>query len=500
VDNLKPHATGSVHSFAEQELQALEILFADRGLEKLRTQAPDHPAVTRYDFVKAYSDDAPTLQYPDEYQTVVKLGSILLDRLALDARPLNQDFWTSIADQSSQKEIRARLLDPTQFEVQLSVLNCWSLLRSRGFNAELLEVMGFPDLLVNRGLPTETWLEVKHIQPSTNPPHVRRVIVKANRQIKKATSEGVGIVFLYLERSKQRAVLDDAVPADVQLYLSQVEREIASGSSRSVAQVIVAWDDYMMIGDPPQPTAYFFRRVTRVLEHPNPRKTPTFPLEALQLGRTLVTSVNWRRSTSTGLPKLQPITAEGTTKEKRIVVTQLFRQESELIDHIRAVHAVTALRNADGLERFDLSDEASNLSVILAAHHVTLGRHPYTLLVLGTENDSEIIEIALGFRIYDAETEKSALWLRPLDAFLHLLKSYGAPIRIGNLTELWIPKTRIELPADGKFVEVQLQPNEPFILNAISKVNNTKPKTVDVAWAFAIRSHEYRRNLRRYQK
>ena len=500
--DLRPDAYGSVESFVRQELSMLENLFDDTDLSNLRVQAPEHPGVKRYDLAKSYLTKRQILQYPDEFHMAVNIGSLLLDRLAQTDVTLDEQFWKIVGDENAKKQIKARLLDPSQFWIQLSVLNCWSLLRSKGFVAELIEATGFPDILVNKGLKNESWVEVKHIQPTTNPTHVRQTIVKANSQIKRAKPEGVGVLFLYFERSTQRAVFDDATPADVEPYLAAVRRELASGFSKSVSQVIVAWDDHIILGEPPDPTAYFFRRVSKLLEHPSPRTSPMLASDTLALGRTVMTMIRWSPLPNSKQRLLEPIEFDVTPKRKKIVVTQQFRQESESRDHIRAAHAITAMRNPDAVERFDVGDETSKFSVLLATRRVMIGHHPYTLLLFSTERNPDTIEILLGFRLYDDGAETPSIWLHPLDTFLKLLTRFGAPVRVGNQVDLWIPNARIDLTTNdlSKLVEVNVGDGESFILSAIAKINKTPQRTADVAWAFAIKADPYRAHLRRHRR
>ena len=500
--DLRPDAYGSVESFVRQELSMLEDLFDDTGLSKLRVQAPEHPGIKRYDLATSYLTKRQILQYPDESDMAVNIGSLVLDRLAQTGGQLDEQLWEIVGDENARKQIRARLLDPSQFWIQLSVLNCWSLLRSKGLVAELIEATGFPDILVNRGQTNECWLEVKHIQPTTNPTHVRKTIVKANNQIKRAKPDGVGLLFLYFERSAQRAVFDDTPPADVEPYLAAVKRELESGFSKSVSQVIVAWDDHIILGGPPEPTAYFFRRVSKVVEHPAPRASPILASDALTLGRTVMTMIRWSRLPGSKQPRLEPIEFDLTPKGKKIVVTQQFRQESESHDHIRAAHAIAAMRNPDAVERFDAGDETSKFAVLLATRRITLGRYPYTLLLFSTERDPETIEIALGFRLYDDEGDPPSIWLHPLDTFLNLLTRFGAPVRVGSQVELWIPNARTDLKTNdlSKLVEVKIGDGESFILNAIVKINKTPQRTADIAWAFAIKSAQYRAHLRKHRR
>jgi len=207
--------------------------------------------------------------------------------------------------------------------------------------------------------------------------------------------------------------------------------------------------------------------------------------------------VRWSLTKGLKTPVLAPVRVQGVRQENRIIVTQQFRQESEQQDHIRAGHAIAALRDPNGIERFDLSDESASFSVVLATKRITAGRLPYTLLLFCTEREPRETEVALGFKIYDREEDESKIWLHPLDAFLTLLRRYGVPVQVGDETDLWIAKARIEISSKDKLVQARITDNRPFIMSAIIKLNNGYPRIADVRWAFALDAGRYRTDLRR---
>lgn len=345
----------------------------------------------------------------------------------------------------------------------------------------------------------ETWAEVKHIHLlADNPKRVRKVIEKANKQIKNVhpeVSDAVGIVFLSIARGVHRATLDDRIPSDIQPYLDEVERELCSGHSKSVAQAVVSWDDYLVLGEPPQSTLHAFRRRSKVLGHRSPRRAPTFSAERLEVGSTVELWIRWQRiiGTNEGAIDTKPIRAGNT------VVTQLFRDCNKFDGGIRAAHAFETLEDPDALMREDLG----GLTVLLAMRRVALGRDPYTLLLIAHQKDNGPIEVAEGYRLYDDFASQEDLAFYPRAAFEALLRSYGAPVRVGGQTGLFIPAAYVvgALTNDAvQVVEGLVPQGEFFHVSQIVRLTQEQHPGVEVRWAYAILMDRYRAGVRRHRR
>src|SRR5205814_8802318 len=104
----------------------------------------------------------------------------------------------------------SRINDPGQFGDVMSELFVWGWLRSYGHEVRLNQEEGLADLLI---APSEApiWGDVKRIRLDTKPTHVRDVIKKANKQIKRSGAEA-GVAFVQVERTWEREFLDDANP------------------------------------------------------------------------------------------------------------------------------------------------------------------------------------------------------------------------------------------------------------------------------------------------
>lgn len=486
---MKPPLSGPIEPFLTRELHLLELLFGDPNLTSLRERSPAHPAVKRYDTITAFITHKAQLNYPDETNLVLEVGSLLLDGLALAPAISAESIIDAIDDQEVIKQLRTRVSDPQQFTDQMAAMTCWDLLRTNGLTARLVEKEGLPDIIVSLIGSTNEWVEVKRIRIGSNPSRARNVIGKANAQIKRAGPQSVGAVYLSIERPQQRVAFDDIPPPEVQAYIDEVKRELGSGCSRSVSLVIVTWDDYMLLGTPPERTNYYLRRRSLLLEHPAPHfKSCLLKNSSAQLERTIALPITWS-STMSRPKRLAPI------RVGRITVTELFRTECELTGDVRSVHAIEALQRPSAVADYAHGEGR----ILLVTKTISLGYKDYILLLFASVKNVDQTEIFLGFRIYGGEDLNLQNNPHPLDVFSVLLNRYGAPLEAGKHAGLFIPAAIVELPPGGvqKLVRVQAPNEEPIILNAFVKVRDGTPQMADVAWAFAIFTRRYRADVRK---
>lgn len=282
---LSPDLEGPIGPVLERQLRLIELLLDDVGLNDLRNLSPSHPAVKRYDSIRAFIDHNFAVNYPDETDLVLEVGSTLLDNLGLGA-PV-EDTITAIDDKEVLQQLRSRVLDPDQFNDQMAAFSCWEFLNNKGISARLIEKHGLPDICVDISDNEQEWIEVKRIRKRTDPQRVRRDIVKANKQIKCGDANGAGSVFLSIERQQMGVAFDESIPHDIQVYVKEVDRELGSDSSKSVHSVIVAWDDFTLFADSPEKTCYYVRRRSLVRHHHAPRLKSKLPAQAFELGPTV---------------------------------------------------------------------------------------------------------------------------------------------------------------------------------------------------------------------
>ncbi len=279
---------GKPATLADHALKVLEELFGDPGLRELRARQPAHPAVLRYDALSAVRQGA--VRWPNDRERIIMAGVAILDSLDVqesDARAA----WDLVVESETLRLIKTRLEPPENFFDQLAVIRCWALLSAQRLDVKLIERDGLPDIRVELS-SNDIWVEVKRIRVGTAATRVRKVLSKANRQIKNTLSEASGVAYLEISQPIQVAALADEPPGDVIACVAEVKRELSSGSSKSIGKVIVAWDNFAMLGQPPELTMFAFRRHTIVLDHPSARSIPPTELGA-EAGKTVELFLRW---------------------------------------------------------------------------------------------------------------------------------------------------------------------------------------------------------------
>jgi hypothetical protein len=487
---IEPDFVGPIEPVLTRELKLLELLFNDCGLTSLRRRNVQHPAVQRYDQITAFLTQKTGLHYPDETVLVLEIGNLLLDGLTIGRTATAENVLEAIDDPEVLRQLRKRVSDPQQFTDQMVAFTCWDLLRSNAVSAKLVEKDGLPDIRVSLAGHSDEWIEAKRIRMGTNPRNIRRIIGKANDQIKRADANGTGAVYLSIERPQQRVVFDDIPPPEIRGYINEVERELGSGCSRSVSSVVVAWDDFLLLGTPPDRTVYYLRRRSMLIEHKAPRRMSNLPRKILELGRTIGLPIMWSGPVGKQT-RLAPI------HSGNITVTEQFRQECELPGDVRSVHAIEALQHPTAVADYSLDDT----TIILATRRITHAEYPYTLLLLASVQNNKT-SIALGFRIYDYGDPKLAENPHPFDVFMVLLERYGALVEVGEHQGLFIPRANVEIPSGGpqQVIRVpQVPAKGKTFVHAIIKISEASPR-IDVAWAFAILSDKYRADIQKNRR
>jgi len=466
----------SIAGLAKAQCACLEAMFGDPRLERLRSRHPGHPAVVQYERLMGLEKNR--VQWPDEFEPVAALASVGLDFSVWTPDPPFDDFWDFL-DEETRRWTVGIMENPDQYGDAMAELFVWGWIREQGIPAVRVNAEGRSDILV--GADRDWSCEVKRIRKGTKPEHIRKVLAKANRQIKATAVDGGGSVFIMVERAPRRVALDDRVPNDVQRLVEATRRALHAGQLRSIAQVVVAWDDVMMAGEAPEPMLYAFRRRSLIIEHPAPRQPARYPAKQMEIGRTMITMIRYEdRDKPEASPSLAAIPAGD------ISVSPLFRQENEFADGIRANHAVETLAEPDSLVRLAYDD----WHILLATRGIDFADGPYTLLVVGIQEGAGPIQAVGGYRLYRQQNELD-LSRDALAAFRVLLDRYGleisTPTQAGRFIPFGVlpPGVGLRIPDD----------NDSHIVSAVMKLRDDG--STEIAGAYGLDTGRYRAALRR---
>jgi hypothetical protein len=427
---LDPH-TAALAREASDGIQTLESMFSDPGLSELRKKQPSHPAVVTYDLLHAFVRTGAGASFPVEAELLSVLGSAALDRLSAVIPAGGVDYWSEVEDSSARTWLVGRLTSALTYADALAEVFFWSWLRRRGFSVGLLELEGYPDLRLKRPNGADVWIEVKRLRPGTGLSRVRRVIKLASKQIRRADPSAAGMLVIRLERAIDRARLDSGLPSDVDHVLLEIAREMGSGHSRSVARVVLVWDEFTVGGEAEESTSYEFRRRSEIRDHSSPRLVDLPSTEATRVDQRVVFTVPPVDLEDEGVELPSVISGN-------VAVANVFRKLHEVPDGIRVAHALEAAAHPSGVAELEAEGERI---LVLLTKRVTNVPHPYLLLLVGRGEDTLVLHS--GYRIY-REPEGVDLAQDPVAAFFALLERYGAPVQCGPYTGLFFPYVRLE--------------------------------------------------------
>lgn len=488
---LGPPAQRDVDDFKREiraQMTALGSMFNDPGLDRLRRRSPAHPAVQRYERLAPMAERV-SFDPADELATLLDVSSAMFDRHAWLVDAEGGDYWQIIPEEEARRVLRSRLADPAVFGDVVTELFFWGYLRGKGARVDLSAVTGMPDLRVGRN-GTTVWADAKRIRAGTNPLRVRKVIGKASSQVKLADPSGVGAALLFVERHGLRANLDDRTPSDVAPYLLAVEREMGSNGSRSIGQVVVVWDDYMVMDDAGPRRSYYVRRRSSIVRHQHPRAAPLLPDDFWDVGLTVVMSVGHSGQPPAG--SLPPI-AVGNT-----VIATSFRELTELHQGVRMGQALEVLADHDG----EFREGCGDFDFLAVSRKVGLAPNQAVLLVLGRRFDDGRTIVEAGFRLVpspSAGDDVDVLAGDPRRVIDGLVARFGVLIRAGGKTGTLLRDVVVFQPTEARLPPIEPvapQDTDTFIYAVVVPAGQGLNSQI-VRWAFALDMAAYRSSLRR---
>lgn len=502
----------SILEEAHQQVRLLERMFADAegddvGLVRLRARSAHHPAVVRYDATRYMANSPHMVRYPLDGDLLAPVATMLLDRTAWPEAQADGDFWGFVGDETVQRFFRTRVRTPNAFDDLLAELFLWSWLRSEGTHADLVEEEGLPDVVINRGSPEEYWCEVKRIHVGTATSRLRKVIEAANRQIKRSKhEETAGVVFVSVARGGGRAALDDRVPSDVQGFIEAARDALRVDRYRSVARVVLNWEEHVIYGTPPGTMLHVFQRRSIVVPHPAPRRALRSTTAALRAECAVVVPVHFSSlPRDESVPQSeQPMSAlppSSPAPSGKATFAGFFRSFNEFGDGVRTQHARDAFADPDATRTLQLGD----IGLRFDTRRVTYSIAAHTLLIVSSFTPARGLCIDQAYKLYDRRPGDATLVDDPLRAFYEVLARYGIPIRIANRSGLLFARVTVPIPngrGDMPLVELAEPRPKGVVVQSFFRRVKGGPGEADVAeifWAHAVDRDAYMRDAREYR-
>jgi hypothetical protein len=285
---------GEMPGLLQELLRSLDELFDDEGLVKLRQARPKHAAIPLYDHIVTYLRRG-QIPFHEESTRVASIMTLSFDRSTWASPSRAGTVLDEIPDSAARSYTARTVRDVKKYDDLMAELHAWGWLRAHGFDAQLREGKS-PDIFVRA--PVEFWAEVKRVSTNDNPNRIRAVIKHASDQIKSVTPTDAGVLFVHIRRDglpvELSPTVDDDIPADMQPFITEAKRQIGAQQSRSVALVIVTWDDSAMRdGREDGYRLYMARRRSLALEHKFPRSKLAVTPDSLLIGATVILNIRY---------------------------------------------------------------------------------------------------------------------------------------------------------------------------------------------------------------
>lgn len=475
-------------------LRALERLFDDPGLASLRVREPSHPAVLQHAVTSLFVDrGSDSARHADGYgvdlfDAVRRSLDLIVDQSIWSQ---DEDFWEVLQDPATKRFLASRLPKPKMYRDVLVELTYWASLRRGGYKPKLEELSGLPDLSLDEGGGT-TWIEAKHIQLGTNPKRIKKVIEKANRQIKSADPTVAGLVYIHLSRYGQRAEVADGTPKDVQPFVDAAERAISGTSFRRIGKVVLSWDKTWLpresVADEQPRYVMAAVRNSVVLEHASPLLESVLSDEEARVANTAVMAFDSK------IPRdqLTPYVA------RDVVVSDLLRTTIERSQGLTPLHLVDVVRDPTGLHRHRLGDAGDEF--VLATQLVSTERSgSEVVLVEGIKSADGRTTLLAAFRMFGSPSELSRWSTDPTSCFESLLDEFGLPVGAADTkASKFVESIRVPL-RDGGDAEIGLirkitQEDNVVLLGLFRRTG----RFLEASWLHAVDLRLYERSLSKY--
>ena len=277
--------------FIEYKL-LLEYLFTSNWFFDKSNEG--HPAYKQHKVCSTILNQKGIIHYPYDKELLFDIARISLDSLII-SNTISPECSEYYSDIDVYEKIKSRIAIPTQFEDLMIELYTGAWYKSKNHVVVPLENTGYPDMQVEiPGTSDLLYVECKHLH-TTSHARLRKVIKKANNQIKKAasdnTNESYGTMVIDVSKSLPNIQQEDGSKPELIKQFEQITQSALGGhKNRSVGAAILVWDDFIILGSPPKRTQVAFRRNhTRINNQDNtiPISIPLFE------GYSVVYGLQW---------------------------------------------------------------------------------------------------------------------------------------------------------------------------------------------------------------
>lgn len=301
----------SVQHFTAQK-KLIKDLFNEEDWQKLCKRKPNHPAVRRYQICKQMIAQRGIIKFPENQDIFPELTSILLDNYIFSkvsgGNPVSFSLgnFANYGDAKVRQQIKSQLKETDGFQSLMAELSfaAW-FLSKKGFQITATEDEGLADFKIDlHNHPIPIAVECKHIDINTNDTRYKKVIEKANQQIKNwkthlSTQAIYGIAVIDVSNKFININNDSGKLMNELMKLKEILQKLIRKNNSSVSGVLLICDSFQMSNEPgdTSSTSFFFARSGIFIRHLNPvQPLPNYLAEPFenQWGYQTGYKVNWK--------------------------------------------------------------------------------------------------------------------------------------------------------------------------------------------------------------
>ena len=215
-------------------------------------------------------------KYPNSPEEIIRINRNLIESTSVYGN--DRMYW--LADgyfeqleksPSLRKFIQTRLPKPELFQAVIAELQQWGYLKARMLEPSLVQEEGLPDLEFGaQEVGGPFFFDVKTICKTSSPASIRKHIKKGNKQIKAAGDNVPGGCYIHISPILVGGY-PKGVPKELEAYSNEINKVLNSNSCRSVARVVLTWQEVSVKGNIPGWQTWVVARKSHIFKHKNPR-------------------------------------------------------------------------------------------------------------------------------------------------------------------------------------------------------------------------------------
>lgn len=384
--------------------------------------------------------------WPQDESALLAHLSFLLDAYTLitisggDVDSYAMGNLSAYGSDEVQQKIRSRLPNPLQFGPLMLELSLAAWHKSKGHAVKPLEVENMPDLRVRaNGLDLPLYVECKQLTSSSKNT-IGRQVKEANRQIRSVTEKSYGVAVLQFAHLATTGVFSDDSPSSIVAAASLVQRALSGPKNRAIGAAILTWDDYLVLGSPPERTALFLRRHFLRVDHTDDGVRRMPPDAELFEGSTVALALEWD-------PTLNTV--------DRISLTDFAKQCQQWFS-LSDDDIVATFRQRQRVQRFALGAEGD--AIFFATQLRWRGEMSWVVAAAFRNEARAAVQFAIRF---PTELNQTVSLLAPVEMLAALVQSFGIPVVVGGQETMFIFQQTFRVGKDGAPIGVRKRPYHP---------------------------------------